>query len=182
MLLLAPTLFFGCKTRTAEGKGESEAVKFGMADGSAEFAEEKYIETVRRHDIMFQNGNVEGWTKMFADDAVLYYSGGDSLVGKKAITDFWTNRRNTLVASVKHTNEVFMPVKVNKPQSIYDVAGVWVLHWMDYTTNYKSGQSVQGSIHADYHFNDDNLVDRMIIYQDMAPTLAVTGEKKYGAR
>lgn len=153
-------------------------MKYAMADGSAEFADSKYTEVVRRNDIMFTNGNIEGWAKMFANNVVMVYANGDSIVGKKAIIDFWTNRRNTLVESVGHQNNVFLPVRIVKSQGGFDLPGVWLLQWTEYTTKYKSGQTVRGLIHADFHFNEDDLVDRVLMYQDMAPTMEVTGEKR----
>lgn len=178
IVLLAPVLFFSCKTRTAEGKGESDANSYAMADGSAEFADMKYIETVRRNDIMFQNGNFVGWSKMFANDIIMQWSSGETIKGKQAVIDYWTGRWNTMVESITHENNIFLPVRMK--ESLLPGAklpGVWLAQWTQHVTRYKNGKTVTGMIHADYHFNDDDLVDRFILYQDMAPTLAVTGEK-----
>lgn len=178
ILLLAPVLLFSCKTRTAEGKSESDEMKFGMADGSAEFADTKFIDIGRRHSVMFENGNIQGWAGMFANNAVLQWSNGDSLVGKKAIIDYWTNRRDKVVESIDLENDIWLPVKVNKPQQEVDLPGVWLLNWHQFTAKYRNGKTLSGWIHTDYHFNDEGKVDRMIQYMDRAPIMAITGETR----
>jgi hypothetical protein len=178
ILLLASVLFVSCKTRTAEGKGESASLSGAMADGSAEFADAKYTDIGRRHAIMFENGNIEGWATMFADNAVLQWSNGDSLAGKKAITDYWINRRDQVVESIDLDNDIWLPVKVNKPQQEADIPGVWLLNWHQFTTKYRNGKTLTGWVHTDYHFNEEGKVDRMIQYMDRAPIMATTGETR----
>jgi hypothetical protein len=177
-LLLAPVLLFSCKTRTAEGKGDPEDLKFGMADGSAEFADTKFVQIGQRHSVMFETGNIEGWVGMFADNAVLQWSNGDSIVGKKAIADYWVNRRNNVVESIDLESDIWLPVKVNKPQQEVDLPGVWLLNWHQFTTKYRNGKTLKGWVHTDYHFNADGKVDRMIQYMDRAPIMAITGETR----
>ena len=178
LLLLAPVLLFSCKTRTAEGKEGTEELKFGMADGSAEFAETRYVNIGQRHSVMFETGNIEGWAGMFADNAVLQWSNGDSIVGKKAIIDYWTTRRANVVESIDLENDIWLPVKVNKPQQEVDLPGVWLLNWHQFNTKYRNGKTLSGWVHTDYHFNGDDKVDRMIQYMDRAPIMAVTGETR----
>jgi hypothetical protein len=175
ILLLSPVLFFSCKTRTAEGKDDAAGPSVSMADGSAEFADAKYTEIGRRHSTMFENGNIEGWVGMFADNAVLQWSNGDSLVGKKAIMDYWINRRDVVVEDIDLENDIWLPVKVNKSQQENDIPGVWLLHWHQYTAKYRNGKTLTGWVHNDYHFNAQDKVDRWIQYMDRAPVMAVTG-------
>jgi hypothetical protein len=176
-LLLVPAILFSCQTRTAEGKGESNALSGATADNAAEFADPKYTEIGRRHTTMFENGNIQGWAQMFADNAVLVWSGGDSLVGKKAITDYWLNRRDNVVDSIDISNEIWLPVKVNKSQQEADLPGVWLLSWHQFTTKYRNGKTLTGWVHSDYHFNDDDKVDRWIQYLDRGPVETTAGSK-----
>jgi hypothetical protein len=178
ILLLVPVLILSCQTRTAEGKEETANLSGSTADKAAEFADAKYTEIGRRHSIMFENGNIEGWAGMFADNAVLIWSGGDSLAGKKAIIDYWVNRRDKVVESIDLENDIWLPVKVNKSQQDQDVPGVWLLHWHQFTTKYKNGKTLTGWVHTDYHFNADDKIDRMVQYLDRAPIQATTGTQR----
>jgi hypothetical protein len=173
ILLLTPVLFFSCKTRTAEGKDEASAT----ADNAAEFADARFTDIGRRHMTMFQNGNIEGWAGMFANNVVFYYSGGDSLVGKKALIDYWTNRRANVIESLKISNDIWLPVKVNKPQQTQDVPGVWLFHWHQFDTKYKNGNTLTGWVHTAFHFDDNEKVDRAVQFLDRAPIQAASGVK-----
>lgn len=179
-LLLVSVVFVSCQTRTAEGKEENKDLATATADRAAEFADAKYVEIGRRHSTMFENGNIEGWASMFADDAVLQWSSGDSLVGRQAIINYWTNRRDNVVESIDLENDIWLPVKVNKSQSVGDIPGVWVLHWFQYTSKYKNGKTLVGWVHNDYHFNEDGKIDRMIQYLDRAPIQATEGRPVVG--
>ena len=176
-LLLVPILLFSCKTKTAEGKDEASNLTGATADKAAEFADPKYTEIGRRHMTMFENGNIQGWADMFADNAVLVWSGGDSLVGKKAITDYWINRRDKVVDTIDISNDIWLPVKVNKSQQGEDLPGVWLLSWHQFTTKYRNGKTLSGWVHSDYHFNDKDKVDRWIQYLDRGPVEATGGSK-----
>lgn len=178
ILLLAPVVFFSCKTRTAEGKDESAKPATTTSDGSVQFADEKYVDIGRRHDIMFENGNINGWAEMFADDAVLMYSGGEKFTGKQAIVDYWINRRNTVVQSIAHDFDIYLPVTVKESlQPGTKAPGVWLMHWTQFTTRYQNGKSLTGWLHTDLHFDDNGKVDRMIEYLDRAPIQAASGMK-----
>lgn len=180
LALIAPLLLFSCQTRTAEGaegKDEDVSAKLATADGAAEFADSKYTEIGMRHSIMFENGNIDGWSNLFADNAVMQWSNGDSLSGKKAIADYWKDRRAKVIESIDISNEIWLPVKVNKSQAKVDMPGVWLLHWHQFTAKYKNGKTLTGWIHTDFHFNDQNKVDRMVQYMDRAPIKPVSGEQ-----
>jgi len=75
----------------------------------------------------FESGDMDGWMINFADTAIYNWSAGDSLVGKKAIMDYWKNRRTNVIDSIKFTNDIWLPLKVNTPQRGPDVPGVWLL-------------------------------------------------------
>ncbi|MGZ3853837.1 MAG: hypothetical protein ACXVBX_13660, partial [Flavisolibacter sp.] len=59
----------------------------------SEMADAKYSDMGRQMMQKFESGDIDSWGNMFADNAVYLWSAGDSVAGKKAITDYWKNRR-----------------------------------------------------------------------------------------
>jgi hypothetical protein len=140
----------------------------------AEFADTKYTEMGKQYMQKFQEGDIAGWAEMFADDAVYAWSSGDSLVGKKAITDYWSNRRNTVIDSIQFSNDIWLPIKINQPQKGPDQPGNWLLNWYQVNVKYKTGKKLQFWVHTDYHFNASDKVERAIQYIDRAPIKEAT--------
>jgi hypothetical protein len=57
------------------------------------------------------------------DDNIRYtWSGGDSLIGKKAVQDYYKGRWN-LLESLTITEPIVLPVQVNESQSKYAPTG-----------------------------------------------------------
>ena len=142
-----------------------------------EFADPKYVEMGKQRLQQFQTGDIDTWAGQFTDNAVSVSSGGDSLVGKQAIIDYWKNRRANVIESITFSNDIWLPVKINRPQRGPDMPGVWLLVWYQFNAKYKNGKSVTGWIHQDFHFNNDGKIDRMITYMDRAPILSATGNQ-----
>ena len=131
-----------------------------------EFGDSKYVETGKKYLKQFEAGDIDNWINMFSDNAVYAWSSLDSLVGKKAIADYWKNRRKTVIDSMTITNDIWIPIKVNQPQKGPDLAGIWLLNWQQVTAKYKSGKKITFWVHVDSHFNDAGLVDRAVHYVD----------------
>jgi len=70
--------------------------------------------------------------------------------------------------SITFSNAIWLPVKVNKPQSI-EAPGVWLLSWYMINVKYKTGKRVVQWIHTDLHFDANDKIDRVIMYLDRAP-------------
>jgi hypothetical protein len=144
----------------------------------AEFADAKYVDMGKRNLAAFENGDVDGWLSDFADNAVFLWSAGDSLAGKKAITDYWKNRRANVIDSIKFTDDIWVPLKVNTPQRQgRDVQGVWLLVWYQVNVKYKNGKKLQFWVHNDYHYDANDKVDRAVQYIDRAPINAAIAKK-----
>jgi hypothetical protein len=109
----------------------------------------------------------------FADNAVYQWNNGDSLAGKAAITAYWKKRRGEVIDSLTFSNQILLPIKVNKPQSI-EQPGVWLLSWHQVTAKYKTGKSMSQWMHTDMHFDASDKIDRVIQYLDRAPINAAT--------
>jgi len=159
--------------KMASGATDSSAVK-----QQAEFADAKYTDLGKQQLAKFESGDIDGWVNSFADNAVYTWSAGDSLAGKKAITDYWKNRRANIIDSIKFSNDIWLPIKINtSQQSGYDLPGVWLLSWYQVNAKYKSGKSLQFWVHNDMHFDNNDKVDRAIQYIDRAPINAAVGKK-----
>ncbi|MBI1780363.1 MAG: nuclear transport factor 2 family protein [Sphingobacteriales bacterium] len=131
----------------------------------AEFADKKFGEMAGKQLDALTAGDVDGWMSAYADNAVYVWNYGDSLAGKKAITDYWKNRRANVIDSITFSNRVFLPVKVNKPQSV-EQPGNWVLCWYLTNAKYKNGKRMVQWIHTDIHYDANDKIDRLIQYVD----------------
>ena len=133
----------------------------------AEFADAKYAEIGKKGIAALSSGDVDGWLAGYADNAVYLWNNGDSLAGKAAITEYWKKRRTEVLDSISFSNAIFLPVKVNKPQSV-EAPGVWLLCWYQVNALYKTGKKMNQWIHTDMHFDANDKIDRVIMYLDRA--------------
>lgn len=182
LLVVSASLFlFGCGNKKA---GES-ATNTTDTSGSkmqnkmppqAEFADAKYVDMGKNMMAQFESGNIDNWAAGYADNAVYQWSSGDSLAGKKAITDYWKNRRNTVIDSINFSNDIWLPIKVNTPQKGPDLPGVWLLSWYQVNVKYKTGKQLMFWVHSDHHFNANDKIDRTIQYIDRTPINKALGK------
>jgi len=159
------------ETKT-EGTTETAAAPESKTPPQSEFADAKYTEMGKKGIAALQAGDVDGWGSAFADNAVYIWSSGDSLVGKKAILDYWKNRRGNVIDSLSLINDIWLPIKVNTPQKGPDIPGVWLLSWYQSVVKYKNGKKLVLGIHTVQHFDANDKVDRVIQYLDRAPIVA----------
>ena len=162
--------FVACKPVTSKEEGDStmKGDSTSAAMAQAEFADAKYADIVRNGMAAFEKGDLATWLNNYADNAVYAWNTGDSLAGKAAINEYWTKRWADTLDSLSFSNEIYLPVKVNKPQAI-EAPGVWVLTWYQVTAKYKpSGKSMTQWMHSDTHFDANDKIDRFIIYSDRA--------------
>lgn len=134
----------------------------------AEFADPKYMAIGKNALDALSKGDIAGWMNGYADNAVYQWNNGDSLVGKALITDYWTKRRTEVIDSISFSNIIWLPVKVNQPQSI-EQPGIWLLGWYRVTSKYKTGRTMTQLLHTDMHFNANDQIDRVIQYIDRVP-------------
>ncbi len=92
-------LLFGCKDeqKTAEPGTDpmvkNTAVTTNDKPTPVEFADAKFMDMGKQMMSDFAAGNIDAYGEHFADNAVYLYSSGDSMTGKKAIVDYWKDRR-----------------------------------------------------------------------------------------
>jgi hypothetical protein len=139
-----------------------------------EFADAKYTDIGKQMMQKFESGDIESYVNMFADNAVYSWSSGDSLAGKKAILDYWKDRRVNVIDSIHFSNDIWLPIKINQSQKGPDAPGNWLLSWYQVEAKYKTGKKLGFWVHTDYHFDGNDKIDRAIQYIDMAPIKAAT--------
>lgn len=167
---LGSLLFIGCDSN----KATEPKMDTGVATAAdtktqpAEFADAKYAAIGREGIAALSKGDIDGWMNSFADNAVYQWNNGDSLAGKAAITAYWKKRRMEMLDSITFSNEIWLPLKVNQPQSI-EQPGTWVLSWYTVDAKYKTGKRMRQMIHTDLHFDAADKIDRMIQYIDRVP-------------
>lgn len=127
----------------------------------------------RKEPLPFRPGDIDGWMATFADNAVYVWNNGDSIAGKPAITAYWKKRRSDVIDSISFTNQIWLPIKVNQPQSV-EQPGVWLLSWHLTMAKYKTGKRMAQWMHTDYHFDASDKIDRVIQYLDRVPINAAT--------
>ncbi len=179
-IALAFVLFLGCKNETP-GEPTAPATPGEAAapdtDQQAEFADAKYTEIGKRHQAAMASGDMDAWMDAYADNAKYYWNSGDSLVGKAAIDKFWRDRRLNTIENVSYKNEIWIPIKVNKPQQ-KESTGVWLLSWKEVTVKYKGGSTMNQWMHFLYHFDENDKIDQVDHFADRVPIQAAMAKKK----
>ena len=153
---------------TSTTAADPTAVTAKAESPQTEFADAKYSEIAKNSLAKLSAGDVPGMLNDYADTSVYVWNNGDSLAGKKAISDYWTKRRGEVIDSVTFTKQIWLPVKVNRPQSV-EAPGVWALGWYMVEAKYKTGKKMVQWMHMDLHFNSADKIDRSIHYLDRAP-------------
>jgi hypothetical protein len=151
--------------------------KTPKSHGAVEFADQRYVDMCKSSLTKFASGDIDGWVSGFADDVILRWSAGDSLAGKAAIAKYWKDRRMNTVDSIQVSNEIWLPVNVNQPQS-GEAKGIWVLNWHQVHATYKNRQTRTFWVHIATHYNNDNMIDEIVQYVDRAPINAAIAMKK----
>lgn len=173
--LLCAALLYGCGESSTTTTADNERATTDTTDGNIassrryEFGEDKYIDLARKGQQDLASGNIDSWLANFDDNAIYRFSGGDSLNGKQAISDYWKKRRSEVIDSLSYTNEVWLPVKVNTPMAATQLPGNYALTWNMVHAKYKSGKSMHQRMHIVFHFNDNDKIDRITQYLDRVP-------------
>jgi hypothetical protein len=165
-------LLFSC-TNPSSGPAAKDTTA-AMTSASAtppqsEFADAHYTDIGKKVISQLASGDIKGMMDGYADNAVYIWSAGDSLAGKAAIDKYWTDRRSKVIDSVQFANDIWLPIKVNRPQQGPDMPGIWLLSWTEVHARYKNGAKLNFWVHTDYHFNNSDKIDRQITYIDRAP-------------
>jgi hypothetical protein len=168
LLALSLGLFVACTTEIKHEK-KTEPVVAEVKQQPAEFADPKYAEIGKKMIAALSSGDMANYLAPYADNAVYQWNNGDSLAGKAAITEYWTKRRTEFLDSLTFSNAIWLPIKVNQPQSV-EAPGVWLLAWYQVDAKYKTtGKKMVQWMHLDFHFDAGDKVDRVVQYLDRVP-------------
>jgi len=177
LLALCIPLFIGCKKEATEPAAPASPDAPEAASAPAEFADAKYTAIGKASIAAMEKGDIDGWMANYADDAKYYWNGGDSLVGKPAIDKFWRERRANVIETISFKQDIWLPIKVNKPQQ-NEKTGVWLMGWYEVTAKYQKGGSMTQWMHILYHFNDQDKIDQVNHFVDRKPIDAALPKKK----
>ncbi|OQP47979.1 nuclear transport factor 2 family protein [Niastella populi] len=167
-----------CKDQAAEKTAPTAiAGESTSTPPPVEFADQKYIDMGKKALEQFAAGNIDGWASMFAENIKFRWSAGDSLTGKAEVVKYWKDRRANVIESIEVSNDIWLPVKINEPQSI-ESKGTWLLNWHRVKATYKNKESLTFWVHIDMHYNNEGQVDEVIQYVDRAPIQAAVAKKK----
>jgi len=72
--------------------------------------------------------------------------------------------------------DIWLPMKVNRPQQGPDMPGNWLLSWNMVDVKYKNGKKLSFWVHSLQHYNNNDKVDRYIQYIDRAPIVKALGK------
>ena len=95
---------FACNNE--EKKSESAATEVKTEAGKAPvelIMDSNFVNATKATMTAFENKDVEGYTANMADDVKFRWSGGDSLVGKQAVKDYYKGRFDIIDNIIKLT-------------------------------------------------------------------------------
>lgn len=164
--------------KTEEAKTETtatEAPAVAVAQRPVEFADEKLSQSCKDAMMKLSAGDVDGFTTLFADNAIYRWNNGDSLAGKPAIVKYWTDRRKNVIRKLEFTDDIWLSLKVTEASQTNVPKGNWVLAWYTTHATYATGKSIHQSMHMLYHFNPNGQVDEIIHYLDRGEVKAAAG-------
>ena len=121
----------------------------------------------------FAAKDIDGFAAIFDDNVRFTWSGGDSLIGKQAIKDYYTGRFK-IIDSISYSDYIFLPVQVNEAQSQYAQTGKWMLYWAFAHAKYKNGKKLDFWVHQVNHLNDAGKVDYAGQYVDRGKIMATS--------
>jgi hypothetical protein len=177
---LAAGILFACNDSKTDEKPMVKDAATTATDGKpppSEFADPKYMDWGKKMLKDFESGNMTSYVNYLADNVVYSWSAGDSLVGKQAVADYWAARHKDVIKSLKTSNDIWLPVKINQSQRGPDAPGVWLISWHQVNIEYKNGKTLQFWVHTDFHYDNNDKVDRVVQYYDRGPINAALGTK-----
>jgi hypothetical protein len=142
-----------------------------------EIADPKYIDRSQGILTALCQGDMDGFINQYSENATYRWNYGDSLVGRKAILDYWKERRASVIDTITFKNETWLAIKANAPPK-HISPGVYVLGWADFTITYINGSTVDMNIHTVFGYDGkENLVstlqylDRSLIDSSLKPAV-----------
>jgi len=167
---------FACNNeKKDETAAATQEVKSDKAPAPVELImDSNFVNSVKATMTAFQNKDIEGYTANMDDNIKFRWSGGDSLVGKQAVKDFYTGRFN-IIDNIKFSNPIFLPVMANvSPNGGQTAAGKWMLNWYMVNVKYKNGKAIAFWVHNTMHYNAAGKIDESSQFIDRQPITEAT--------
>lgn len=170
---------FACNDEKKDDKKTDETTSTTkMADGdkkpASELLDVSAGDGLKNSFMAFSKGDIDGMTAEYDDNIRYTWSGGDSLIGKQAVKDYYAGRWK-LIESLTFSNHIVLPVQINESQAP-EVAppGKWVLHWAQAEVTYKNSKKITFWSHTVNHYNDAGKIDFVGMYMDRLPIMEAT--------
>ena len=177
MVMLLAFLFIACnnenKTTDAVTTESGDTVTTGTSKPPVELLGDELNVASKGVWENFSKGDVDAMTANMDDNARLNFSGGDSLVGKQAIAEYYKSRWK-LIETLKFSEEIWLPIKANQSPNGTAATGKWMLSWHKVDVKYKNGKSLSFWSHNASHFNEAGKIDYIAQYIDRLPIMEAT--------
>lgn len=174
-LVLISAFLFACNNEKKEEAAATPEVKSDKPMAPVELImDSNFVNATKATMAAFQNKDIEGYTANMDDNIKFRWSGGDSLVGKQAVKDYYTGRFN-IIDNIHFSNPIFLPVMANaSPNGGATPGGKWMLNWYQVDVKYKNGKAIKFWVHNASHYNAAGKVDESAQYIDRAPIMEAT--------
>ena len=171
-VIVIAAVLFGCNNEVKKDDGATTDTKSATSKAPVELINDSnLINATKATFTAFENKDIEGYTANLADNVMFRWSGGDSLVGKQAVKDYYTGRFN-IIDNIKYSNHIFLPIMSNvSPNGGATAAGKWMLTWFQTNVKYKNGKAIQFWAHNAQHYNDAGKIDIFAQYIDRHPII-----------
>jgi len=175
VIFISAVLFSCNDEKKADAPADKPAdVKVSGEKPPVELLDNSLVAPTKASMAAFENKDVNGYTDNMADNVRFTWSGGDSLVGKQAVKDYYTGRFN-IIDTIRFSNPIFLPIKANvSPNGGATAAGTWMLDWYMVNVKYKNGKRIGFWVHNAMHYNDAGKIDQVAQYIDRHPIMEAT--------
>lgn len=173
--VLFSALIISCNNEnTEEQPSENKSTEEVAKKPATEILDLSEADGVKAGFAALSKKDIPGFTADYDDNVKQLWSGGDSLIGKSAVVDYWNGRMN-LIDSLNFSELILLPIRVNESQSPkYATPGKWVMAWNFSHVKYKNGKTLHFWVHTDFHYNDAGKINTIVQYIDRAPILEAT--------
>jgi len=171
-VIFMAAFLFACNNEEKKGEAAAPDAKSDKAAAPVELINDSnLVNSVKAAFTAFENKDIDGYTANLADNVMFRWSGGDSLVGKQAVKDYYTGRFN-IIDNIKYSNHIFLPLMANvSPNGGATAAGKWMLTWFQTNVKYKNGKSITFWAHNAQHYNEAGKIDQFTQYIDRHPIM-----------
>lgn len=171
VIVIAVFLFACNNEKKDETAAASAEVKSEKSAAPVELImDSNLVNSVKATMAAFENKDVNGYTANMDDNIKFRWSGGDSLVGKQAVKDYYAGRF-AIIKSIKFSNPIFLPVMANQSPNGITAAGKWMLNWYMVDVTYNNDKNLKFWVHNAQHYNDAGKIDESAQYIDRHPIL-----------